>query len=284
MADDEPRRGGATEGEAFHDDFSRSMSYAEYLRLDTVLSGQEPYTGAHDEMLFIIIHQASELWMKLVIHELGAAIRHIRDDDPRPAFKMMARVKRVQDQLIQSWSVLATMTPSDYLTFRDSLGQASGFQSEQYRTIEFLMGNKDRAYMKPFRHDAERYARLEAVLEAPSLYDECIRLLARRGLPIDPGQIERDWSQPRHGSDPSVLEAWATVYRDPERYWDLYELAEELVDLEDSFQTWRFRHRTTVERVIGMKTGTGGTSGVAYLKRALEFRFFPEVWEVRTVL
>ncbi len=275
--------GGATAGEVFHTDFREEMGYGGYLGLDAILGAQKPVSDSHDEMLFIIVHQATELWLKLVLHELGAAVRHLRADDLAPAFKMLARVSRVQEQLIQSWTVLSTMTPADYLKFRDALGHASGFQSRQYRSLEFLMGNKDRAYMKPFGDNKAEFAALEAILEAPSLYDECIRLLARRGFAIDKSQTERDWSLPRQ-PDASVRAAWLEIYRNTEQHWDLYELAEELVDLEDAFQTWRFRHVTTVERVIGFKRGTGGTSGVAYLKRVLDIRFFPEVWAVRTDL
>ena len=274
---------GATAGEDFHTDFKSSMSYGSYLKLDAILGAQKRVSKSHDEMLFIIIHQATELWLKLVLHELQAACRHLRADDLAPAFKMLARVSRVQEQLIQSWTVLSTMTPADYLKFRDALGHASGFQSRQYRSLEYLMGNKDRAYMRPFHDQPEEHKALQAVLEAPSLYDECIRLLARRGFPIDDTEIDRDWSRPRKPNE-SVRAAWLSIYRDTAKYWDLYELAEELIDLEDAFQTWRFRHVTTVERVIGFKRGTGGTSGVAYLKRALDIRFFPEVWAVRTEL
>jgi len=272
-----------TAGEAFHTDFRESMSYGSYLQLDAILDAQAPVSDSHDEMLFIIIHQATELWLKLILHELTAATGHIRDDDLAPAFKMLARVSRVQEQLIQSWTVLSTMTPADYLTFRDRLGHASGFQSHQYRALEFMMGNKDAAFLGPFRHRPDQHDALRAILEAPALYDECIRLLARRGFAIDAGQVERDWSAQRT-SDPSVEAAWLEIYRNTEEHWDLYELAEELVDLEDAFQTWRFRHLTTVERVIGRKRGTGGTSGVAYLQRALDIRFFPEIWAVRTAL
>lgn len=280
---DRNRPGGAIAGEDFHTDFREEMGYGGYLGLDAILGAQKPVSDSHDEMLFIIVHQATELWLKLVLHELGAAVRHLRADDLAPAFKMLARVSRIQEQLIQSWTVLSTMTPVDYLEFRDALGHASGFQSRQYRSLEFLMGNKDRAYMKPFGDNKTEFAALEAILEAPSLYDECIRLLARRGFAIDKSQTERDWSLKRE-PDESVQAAWLEIYRNTEKHWDLYELAEELVDLEDAFQTWRFRHVTTVERVIGFKRGTGGTSGVAYLKRVLDIRFFPEVWAVRTEL
>ncbi|MCP4328570.1 MAG: tryptophan 2,3-dioxygenase [Alphaproteobacteria bacterium] len=264
-------------------DFSQRMSYGDYLKLDQVLGAQVRLTERHDEMLFIVIHQASELWMKLALHEIHGAMHQIRDDDLGPAFKMLARVSRIQEQLVQSWSVLTTLTPADYLTFRDALGHASGFQSYQYRMLEFVLGNKDRRMVDPFRHRADILAGVEAVLNAPSLYDESIRLLGRRGFAVAAAQTERDWSAPRPADD-SVRAAWLAVYRDTERYWDLYELAEKLVDLEDAFQTWRFRHVTTVERIIGLKRGTGGTAGVTYLRSALEYRFFPEIWNVRTAL
>jgi len=272
---------GAAEGAVT--DFSDRMSYGDYLHLDQILGAQRPLTDRHDEMLFLIIHQASELWIKLMLHEIRGAIAQIRADDLGPAFKMLARVSRIQDQLVQSWSVLTTMTPADYLTFRDALGQASGFQSHQYRMLEYALGNKNRRMLEQFRHRPDLLEQVSAVLEAPSLYDEAIRLLVRRGFTIAPDQVDRDWVEPR-SVDGSVRAAWLAVYRDTDRYWDLYELAEKLVDLEDAFQTWRFRHVTTVERIIGHKRGTGGTSGVDYLRRALEFRFFPEIWQVRTEL
>ncbi|MBM3487616.1 MAG: tryptophan 2,3-dioxygenase [Alphaproteobacteria bacterium] len=269
--------------EGAHTDFRASMSYGSYLRLDEILGAQRPVSTSHDETLFIVIHQASELWMKLVIHELEAACALIRADELRPAFKMLSRIARIQAQLIQSWDVLSTLTPADYLSFRDRLGHSSGFQSFQYRRIEFLFGNKNRAMMEPHRHDPAVFAVLETTLRAPGLYDEAIRLLARRGLALAPQCLERDWSLP-YVAHPSVHDAWLAVYRDTERYWDLYEFAEELVDLEDWFQQWRFRHVTTVERIIGHKRGTGGTAGVSYLRKALEIRFFPELWSVRTAL
>lgn len=269
--------------EAYHTEFDKSMAYGDYLELPTLLASQNIRSDAHDEMLFIVMHQCSELWMKLMIHELSAALDHIKNDRLRPAFKMTARVSQIQEQLTQSWGILATMTPADYLTFRDTLGTASGFQSFQYRSLEFMMGNKDRKFLAPHKDRPAWHDALKQALEAPSLYDETIRLLARKGFAIDAGEIDRDWSEPRDAND-SVLAAWVEIYRDAEKYWDLYEWAEELIDLEDSFQTWRFRHRTTVERVIGHKRGTGGTSGVGYLKRALDIRFFPELWDARTAL
>ena len=266
-----------------HTDFSRAMSYGDYLQLDTLLSAQKPVSDRHDELLFIIIHQATELWMKLVLHEITGARDLVRHDDLQPAFKNLARVSRIQAQLIQSWDVLSTMTPSDYSSFRDRLGQSSGFQSAQYRLIEFALGNKQAKMIEPHRHLPELSARLDEALATPSLYDESIRLLARRGFAIDAEVLTRDVTVP-HRSQASVLKAWLEIYRDPERYWDLYQLAEELVDLEDWFQQWRFRHMTTVQRVIGFKRGTGGTAGVGYLKQVLDTVFFPELWEVRTAL
>ena len=275
------KTGGLPEGT--HTDFRDGMTYGDYLGLDALLACQKPLSDKHDEVLFIIIHQATELWMKLVLHELEAAIRTIQGPDFRPAFKMLARISRIQSQLIQSWDVLSTLTPADYLTFRDLLGQASGFQSSQYRLIEFMLGNKNAAMLEPHRDRPEIHARLDAVLHRPSLYDEAIRVLARRGFGIADDVLERDWSQ-RYRSNPSVKAAWIEIYRNTETHWDLYEFAEELVDLEDWFQQWRFRHVTTVERIIGHKRGTGGTAGVAYLRKALDIRFFPELWELRTEL
>jgi tryptophan 2,3-dioxygenase len=266
-----------------HVDFRSEMSYGDYLALDRILDAQNRLSGNHNEMLFIIQHQTTELWMKLVIHELQAAIDQIRRDELQPAFKMLARVSRIMAQLIQAWDVLSTLTPSEYLAFREKLGHSSGFQSYQYRTIEFLLGNKSATFLAPHRHRADISAPLEAALRAPSLYDEAIRLLARRGFKIDKDRLERDWSV-AYAANPSVEAAWIEVYRDTTRYWDLYELAEELVDLEDFFRQWRFRHVTTVERVIGFKRGTGGTAGVAYLRKLLDIRLFPELWDLRTAL
>ena len=266
-----------------HTDFSGEMSYGDYLALDQVLAAQRPLSDNHNEMLFIIQHQTTELWMKLVIHELKAAMERIRRDDLQPAFKMLARVSRIMGQLIQAWDVLSTLTPSEYLDFRHKLGHASGFQSYQYRTIEFLLGNKNRGMLAPHRHRPDLHDPLEAVLNAPSLYDESIRLLARRGFAIDKAALERDWSR-AYAPNASVEAAWVAVYRDTTHHWDLYELAEELIDLEDFFRQWRFRHVTTVERVIGFRRGTGGTPGVAYLRRLLDVRLFPELWDLRTAL
>jgi tryptophan 2,3-dioxygenase len=264
-------------------DFSGAMSYGDYLQLDQVLGAQRPRSRDHNEMLFIVQHQASELWMKLVIHELCAARDRVRSDDLQPAFKMLARVSRIMAQLVQSWDVLATLTPAEYSAFRDDLGASSGFQSFQYRMIEFLLGNKDAARMEPHRHRPELYAALEELDRSPSIYDEAIRLLARRGFAIDPECVERDWSA-LHTCNESILQAWVQVYRSTAEHWELYELAEKLVDLEDAFRQWRFRHATTVERVIGMKRGTGGTSGVNYLRRVIEVELFPELWRARTAL
>jgi len=277
----EPRDPALPEGT--HTDFSTGMTYGDYLKLDGLLACQAPVSPQHDEMLFIVIHQATELWMKLVIHELRGAIATLERDDIRPAFKMLARVSRIQSQLIQSWDVLSTLTPADYLTFRGLLGHASGFQSHQYRTIEFLLGNKNRAMLEPHRDRPEIHRALADALARPSLYDAAVGLLSRRGFAIAPELLARDLTRP-YSAHPSVRDAWIEVYRNTETHWDVYELAEELVDLEDWFQQWRFRHVTTVERIIGAKRGTGGTSGVAYLRKALEIRFFPELWDVRTAL
>jgi tryptophan 2,3-dioxygenase len=276
MADDVHHHGA-------HLDFARDMSYGDYLGLDRLLHSQMPLSDNHNELLFIIQHQTTELWMKLILHELGAAKAHIAGGDLGPAFKMLARVARVMSQLIQAWDVLSTLTPSEYTAFRDTLGKSSGFQSYQYRTIEFTLGNKNAALMQPHRHREDLAGMLDRALRSPSLYDEAIRALARAGLAVDAECVERDWSQPYRAND-SVLKAWLEVYRDPDRHWSLYELAEKLVDLEDNFRQWRFRHVTTVERVIGHKTGTGGTAGVSYLRKMLEVRLFPELWDVRTHL
>ncbi|HEY0833250.1 MAG TPA: tryptophan 2,3-dioxygenase [Azospirillum sp.] len=266
-----------------HTDFAVDMSYGDYLGLDRLLHSQVPLSDNHNELLFIIQHQTTELWMKLILHELTAARASIASDDLGPAFKMLARVARVMNQLIQAWDVLSTLTPSEYTAFRDSLGRSSGFQSYQYRTIEFLLGNKNAGMVTPHRHRSDLARALEAALTSPSLYDESIRALARAGFAVDAEALERDWTQPYHVND-SVRDAWLAVYRAPDRYWSLYELAEKLVDLEDSFRQWRFRHVTTVERVIGAKPGTGGTAGVSYLRKVLDVRLFPELWDLRTWL
>ena len=264
-------------------DFSRSMSYGDYLQLDAILTAQKPLSPAHDEMLFIVQHQTSELWMKLMLHELRAAIGHIARDELPPAFKMLARVSKIMEQLVHAWDVLATMTPPEYSAMRPYLGQSSGFQSYQYRCIEFSMGNKNRAMLKPHEHRADLLAQVQAAYEAPSLYDEALRLMARRGIAVPASHTERDWTQPYAESE-AVEQAWLTVYRNPEQHWDLYQLGEELTDLEDAFRLWRFRHVTTVERVIGFKRGTGGTGGVSYLRKMLDVVLFPEIWRLRTNL
>ncbi len=277
----------ATRGESLpegaYSDFSDSMSYGGYLRLKELLDAQTPVSDAHDEMLFIVIHQATELWMKLIIHEIRAAMKALEDDAYGPAFKMLSRVARIQTQLIQSWSVLSTMTPADYLTFRDALGRSSGFQSAQYREIEFLLGNKRRAMLKPFEETPAVHAHLSSTLEGPSVYDLALQALQNSGLTISEAVLNRDRTHP-YEADASVREAWTQVYRDPDGHWQLYELAEKLVDLEDSFQQWRFRHLETVKRVIGHRRGTGGTAGVNYLQHALSYVFFPELWDLRTEL
>lgn len=264
-------------------DFRDRMAYGDYLHLEKILDAQEPLSASPDELLFIIQHQTSELWMKLAIHEVSAAMAAIRADDVRPAFKMLTRVARIFEQLNSAWDVLRTMTPSEYTRFRGALGQSSGFQSWQYRAIEFLAGNRNAAMLKPHRHRPEVLERLEAILARPSLYDEALLLLHRNGFDIGADATRGDWRQARAPSG-AVLAAWQAVYREPERHWALYELAEKLVDFEDYFRRWRFNHVTTVERIIGLKRGTGGTAGVAYLRRMLEVELFPELWRVRTEL
>ena len=259
------------------------LTYGGYLRLPEILGAQSPLSGAHDEMLFIVIHQASELWIKLCLHELNAARAAIRDDRVPPALKMMSRVARIQAQLIQSWDVLATITPADYSKMRAHLGSSSGFQSHQYRLMEFLMGNKNARMIDVHAGAPEIQAELRAALAEPSLYDEAIALLARRGLPVPVEALARDVTQP-YITDPGVQAAWAVVYGDPDRYWDLYELAEKLVDLEYRFQIWRFGHLKAIERIIGFKRGTGGSSGVPYLASVIDQVFFPELLDVRVVL
>jgi tryptophan 2,3-dioxygenase len=257
------------------------MNYGSYLHLDTLLSAQVPVSDHHDEMLFIIQHHTTELWIKLVIHELRSAMQLIAADDLAPALKRLARIKHIQKQMTDQWSVLATLTPSEYGQFRGMLGHASGFQSLQYRLLAFLLGNKNAGMLAVFRHDPDAQAQLEQALHAPSLYDEFLLFLARRGYPIPQRLLERDWSEP-HSMDHDLVEVFAAVYADPDNQWDVYETCEELVDIEDTFQTWRFRHLKTVERIIGYKRGTGGSSGVSFLKRALDLTFFPELWAVRT--
>ena len=264
-------------------DFKDKMSYGDYLSLDLILNAQALHTDQHDEMLFILIHQVSELWLKLTLHELQAALANVQADNLEPAFKMLARVSKIQNQLKRTWDVLATMTPADYAAFRDSLGHASGFQSHQYRQVEFILGNKNASMIKVYEHDAELHAMMDGILRAPSFYDESLKLLARRGFDIPQDKLERDFSKPYEAS-PEVEKVWLKIYKDPEKYWDLYALAEKLVDVEDNFQQWRFRHMTTVKRVIGFKQGTGGTAGVGYLVKALQLQFFPELWTVRTLM
>ena len=264
-------------------DYAQSMSYGDYLHIDQILSAQHPLSPAHDEMLFIIQHQTSELWMKLMLTEIGAALADIRADRLPPAFKKLARASRIFEQLVNAWDVLATMTPPEYSAIRPYLGPSSGFQSFQYRCIEFALGNKNAAMLKVHAHKPERLALVQAYYDAPSLYDEALRLMARRGLPVPADRLERDVTQPYEASD-GVEAAWLTVYREPETHWDLYQLGEKLTDLEDAFRVWRFKHVTTVERIIGFKRGTGGTSGVGYLRKMLDVVLFPELWRLRTDL
>ena len=256
-----------------------SLTYSDYLSLDTLLSSQHPRSPDHNEMLFIVQHQTSELWMKLMLHELRASIANLRVDALPAAFKMLARVSRIMEQLVSAWTVLSTMTPSEYTTVRPYLGTSSGFQSPQYREIEFLLGNKSAARLES--HAGAKRAQLEAALRAPSIYDEAIGLLARNGFAVDPVPLDPTVPRP---FDVAVEAAWLVVYRNPEQHWRLYELAEELIDLEDAFRQWRFRHVTTVERIIGFKPGTGGTGGVSYLRKMLDVVLFPELWKVRTDL
>ena len=277
MTDDSPMPAAA----GAETDFAGKMAYGDYLRLDLILGAQQPRSAAHDELLFIIQHQTSELWMKLAVHELESACAAIAADELPHAFKMLARVSRILEQLNGAWDVLRTLTPSEYTEFRGDLGQSSGFQSHQYRAIEFLCGNRNLAMLKPHAHRGEVMGELEGILSRPSLYDEAIRLLARSGF--DVGSERADLREQRAESD-KLRAAWARIYGDPDTHWPLYELAEKLVDLEDYFRRWRFNHVTTVERVIGLKRGTGGTQGVAYLRRMLEVELFPELWHVRTEL
>ncbi len=264
-------------------DFSRSMSYGDYLHLDEILGAQKPLSPDHNEMLFIIQHQTSELWMKLMLHELRAAIDNVAADELGDAFKKLARVSKIMEQLVHAWDVLATMTPPEYSAIRPYLAASSGFQSAQYRCIEFALGNKNAAMLKPHAHRPDLLAQVQAAYDAPSLYDEALRLLARRGLAVPATHTQRDWTQPYLESD-AVEDAWLVAYRDPKQHWDLYQLGEELTDLEDAFRLWRFRHVTTVERVIGFKRGTGGTGGVSYLRKMLDVVLFPEIWKLRTSL
>jgi tryptophan 2,3-dioxygenase len=268
-----------------HRDLRDRLSYSGYLALDRILDAQHPLSDPphHDEMLFIVQHQVTELWMKLVIHELEAAIAAIRADELEPCFKVLARVKQVQQQMFHQWGVLETLTPAEYARFRHVFGQASGFQSVQFRLLEFLLGNKDATYLVVFEHDPVALARLKAALEAPSIYDEFLRLLARRGLPVPAERVERDWTQPVE-SHPGVVEVFKRIYEDTSHHWDAYDMCEKLVDMEVNFQLWRFRHLKTVERIIGFKRGTGGSSGVKFLREAIDIRLFPELIDVRTAI
>lgn len=260
--------------------WSQDISYGSYLKLNDLLDCQTPLSSEHDEMLFIIIHQSAELWMKCCIHELMAATNHLKQDNLGPVFKMLSRVKKIQSNLQQSWEILSTLTPSDYASFRDSLGQSSGFQSFQYRTIEFLLGNKN-PKMVDAHKGTRHHAPLISVLNSPSFYDECLKLLARRGYSLPDSVLDRDWAV-AYSANTAVEDAWLDIYQHPEKDWELYELAEKLVDLEQQFHLWRFSHMKTVERIIGHKKGTGGTGGVSYLVKALDMRFFPELWSART--
>jgi tryptophan 2,3-dioxygenase len=271
------------ENEPIHWDLPKAQSYGEYLDLERVLNAQHPRSKEHDEMLFIIVHQTSELWMKLALHELQSTIDALRRDELLRAFTTLTRIGHIQAQLIHVWEVLATLTPFDYARFRNDLGRSSGFQSWQYRQLEFTIGNKNRAMIAVHRGHPEAYAQLEASLEAPSLYDECLQLLSRRGFGIPEEVLVRDFAEP-YRPHKAVVAAWLAVYHSTKVHWDLYELAERLMELDHRFQDWRFSHMKTVERIIGNKPGTGGTSGVNYLTKALELRFFPELWQVRTSL
>ncbi len=266
-------------------DLANRLTYGGYLQLEQLLSAQKPLSNPphHDEMLFIIQHQVAELWMKLLGHELREAIAALRRDDVDTCLKILARVKQVQRQLFEQWAVLETLTPSEYLEFRHVLGPASGFQSLQYRVLEFLLGNKNAGMLAVFKHDPAAQAQLEAVLRAPALYDEFLVYLARRGHAVPQELLQRDWSQP-HTRNEKLIPVFKRIYEDTARFWPEYHLAEQLVDIEESFQLWRFRHMKTVERIIGYRRGTGGSSGGAFLKKALELTFFPELLEVRTVL
>jgi tryptophan 2,3-dioxygenase len=268
-----------------HRDLRDRLSYSGYLGLDRILTAQQPLSDPphHDEMLFIVQHQVTELWMKLIIHELSAAIASIRADQLEPCFKVLARVKQVQQQMFHQWGVLETLTPAEYARFRHVFGQASGFQSVQFRLLEFLLGNKDASYLVVFEHDPDAVERLRAALETPSIYDEFLRLLARRGLPVPAERIERDWAEPCD-SHPGVVAVFKTIYEDTHQHWDAYDMCEKLVDMEVNFQLWRFRHLKTVERIIGYKRGTGGSSGVKFLREAIDIRLFPELIDVRTVI
>jgi tryptophan 2,3-dioxygenase len=267
--------------EPVHWDLGASLSYGAYLHLDQILDAQRPLSYEHDEMMFIIVHQTSELWMRLFQHELNSVLECVRRDNLGPSFRMLERIARVQTQLTAVWDVLSTMTPADYSAFRNALGRSSGFQSVQYRILEFTIGNKNAEVIKVHQNDPPNYEKLQQVLAAPSLYDEVLRLLSRRGYGIPDNYLSRDFSEPYQASK-QVAGAWLGVYHNSQQEWDLYELAERLINLDHQFQIWRFHHLKAVERIIGFKRGTGGTSGVPYLAKALELRFFPELWQVRT--
>lgn len=268
---------------SIHTDFKEEMSYGDYLNLEEILNAQHPLSKEHDEMLFIIIHQASELWLKLAGHELAAAMRFIENEQFGPAFKVISRVKQIFIQLTQSWNILSTLTPVDYLKFRDALGKSSGFQSFGYRSIEFMLGNKNKSLIEVHNSNSQAYDTLTNLSNAPSLYDIVIKIMAKRGFDIEPRLLDRDFNQP-YERDDSVLNAWVEVYNHADTHFELYELAEKLMDIEDSFQNWRFKHMYTVQRIIGNKVGTGGSSGVEFLKKALDISFFPELLELRTKL
>jgi tryptophan 2,3-dioxygenase len=267
--------------EAVHWDLGSSLSYGEYLQLEKLLGAQQPLSNQHNEMVFILVHQVSELWMRLMLHELTAALECVRRDDLDPALKMLARISRTQTQLLTVWDVLSTLTPFEYSAFRNELGRSSGFQSVQYRLLEFLFGNKNATMIDVHKRDAHAYEILSRALAEPSLYDEVLRLLSRRGYGIPESYLSRDFSEPYQASK-QVAGAWLGVYHNADQAWDLYELAERLVDLDYNFQLWRYHHLKTVERIIGYKPGTGGTAGVSYLAKALELKFFPELWQIRT--
>ena len=283
MTNDDTRPAGPAQFEGARLDYSTTMTYGDYLHLDEVLGAQKPRSPDHNEMLFIIQHQTSELWMKLMLHELRAAITQVTRDELPLAFKMLARTSRIMEQLVAAWSVLSTMTPPEYTAIRPYLSNSSGFQSYQYRCIEFALGNKNAAMLKPHAHRPDLAALVQAAFESPSLYDEALRLMHRRGIVLPDAVLNRDWTQPYVESD-AVRNAWLVVYRDPSAHWDLYQLGEKLTDIEHSFRLWRFHHVTTVERVIGFKRGTGGTGGVSYLRKMLDVVLFPELWGLRTEL
>lgn len=264
-------------------DFSKDMTYGSYLHLDEILNAQHPLSPNHNEMLFIIQHQTSELWMKLMLHEMAAAVENLRNDELPAAFKMLARVSRIMEQLVHAWTVLSTMTPPEYSALRPYLARSSGFQSYQYRQIEFMLGNKNAAMLKPHSHREDLLAAVQKAYESPSIYDEAIRLMHRHGITVPENYLQRDWTQPYEAS-PAIQDAWLVAYKNPEKYWDIYQLGEKLTDIEDAFRQWRFRHVTTVERIIGFKRGTGGTSGVDYLRKMLGVVLFPELWSLRTEL